>query len=145
MEAPPPSYNPARSIQDLRAQILANGSIMKPRQNTERPSDDHLELVVAKYGAGPPSSAGMSEKQAAAAAYNQQPSASSSSTGGKHYAILLQRSYTKKDVRIVVKGEPRDTIEEALEWLLERTELEIHNMVVKHGRSIGNEPECCVM
>ncbi|KAK4546929.1 hypothetical protein LTR36_001661 [Oleoguttula mirabilis] len=145
----PPAYTstraavPHRSIQDLRSQILANGSIMKPRNNPERPSDDHLELVVAKVGGmGPPP--GMSEKQAVAAAYNQQPQASSSSAGGKHYAILLQRSYTKKAVNIVVKGEPRDTVEEALEWLLEQTEVAIHDMVVKHGRS-ANDLECCVM
>lgn len=118
---------------------------MRPRLNTERPSDDHLELVVAKYSATPPSSVGMTEKQAVAAAYGQQAPTSSSSTGGKHYAILLQRSYSKTDVKIIVKGEPRDTIEEALEWLLERTEMDIHNMVVKHGRSVANNQECCVM
>jgi len=138
---------PHRSIHDLRSQILANGSILKPRSNRERASDDHLELVVAKLPAGaasmPGSSFGMSAKHALAD-INSSAAASSSSATGQHYAVLVHRSYEKTYMKIVVKGQPKDTVEEALEWLLERTEMEIHNMVARYGRQ-SEEADCCLM
>ena len=70
--------------------------------------------------------------------------ASSSSASGQHYAVLVHRSYDKTYMKIVLKGQPKDTVEEALEWMLERTEMEIHNMVAKYGRQT-EDAECCMM
>lgn len=166
----PPSYDSTaaaatsqrRSIQDLRAQIIANGSVMKPRYNSERPSDDHIELIVAKTPTLSSSqslqqaarSTHWSEKQAFALANDSmqtfatttpnRPSSSTSSTHeGKHYAVLMRRSGGSKTVRIIVRGEPRDSVEEALEWMLERTEMVMHDLVVRHGRP--DNDGCSVM
>ncbi|RMY82658.1 hypothetical protein D0862_11944 [Hortaea werneckii] len=106
-----PAYTPSRSIEGLRAQILANGSLLRPKDDSSigRSSNDHIELVVAKLPA--PTS-----KSTAT------PSAYASSTGSdKHYALLVKRTYSKKDVGIILKSEPRDSVEEALEWILEQT------------------------
>ncbi|KAI6824216.1 hypothetical protein KC340_g299 [Hortaea werneckii] len=122
----PPAYTPSRSIEGLRAQILANGSLLRPKDDshTGRSSNDHIELVVAKL----PSPAGKSTATPS--------SAYASSTGAnKHYALLVKRTYSKKDVGIILKGEPRDSVEEALEWILERTETQIHEMVSRYGRA----------
>lgn len=43
-----------------------------------------------------------------------------------------------------VQGEPRDTVEEALEWMLERTECMMHDIVVRHGRPDPGDT-CTVM
>ncbi|KAI7239389.1 hypothetical protein KC330_g1918, partial [Hortaea werneckii] len=115
----PPAYTPSRSIEGLRAQILANGSLLRPKDDshTGRSSNDHIELVVAKLPAPTSKSTATS-------------SADASSTGAnKHYALLVKRTYSKKDVGIILKGEARDSVEEALEWILERTETQIHEMV----------------
>lgn len=150
----PPAYaaprppGPPRSINDLRCQIIANGTLLKPSSHNERPADNHLEVVVARtpHPNAPSASPGFSEKQTSAAASSAPvaTSSSSSSSGGKHYAILIQRTNYKKDIKIMIKGELRDTVEEALEWVLERTEIEIHGMVTKYGRS-APDAECRIM
>ena len=62
----PPAYTPAlpaaptrshRSISDLRAQIIANGSVIRPRTDVNKSSDDHIELIVAKTPAPRPTGA----------------------------------------------------------------------------------------
>ncbi|KAI6892645.1 hypothetical protein KC334_g13268, partial [Hortaea werneckii] len=137
----PPAYTPSRSIEGLRAQILANGSLLRPKDDSQtgRSSSDHIELVVAKLPApaskstAAPSAHFSNEKTNS---IQQHPSSSgaiaavtASSTGAnKHYALLVKRTYSKKDVGIILKGEPRDSVEEALEWILERTETQIHEM-----------------
>lgn len=79
----PPAYTPAeptparphRTIQDLRAQIIANGSVIRPLYDVHKSSDDHIELIVAKTPA--PRSASRdprlhwSEKKDLAAALNR--------------------------------------------------------------------------
>ncbi|RMY62788.1 hypothetical protein D0863_10843 [Hortaea werneckii] len=130
----PPAYTPSRSIEGLRAQILANGSLLRPKDDshTGRSSNDHIELVVAKLPVP------ASKSTATASAY-------ASSTGAnKHYALLVKRTYSKKDVGIILKGEPRDSVEEALEWILERTETQIHEMVSRYGRASTGDG-CCLM
>ncbi|KAI7537705.1 hypothetical protein KC331_g10786 [Hortaea werneckii] len=130
----PPAYTPSRSIEGLRAQILANGSLLRPKDDshTGRSSNDHIELVVAKL----PTPAGKSTAT---------PSTYASATGAnKHYALLVKRTYSKKDVGIILKGEPRDSVEEALEWILERTEMQIHEMVSRYGRASTGDG-CCLM
>ncbi|KAI6835718.1 hypothetical protein KC332_g16406 [Hortaea werneckii] len=133
----PPAYTPSpRSIEGLRAQILANGSLLRPKSDPHhsgRSSGDHIELVVAKL------TAAAATKPGAPAA-----TASGAPTADKHYALLVQRTYSKKDVGIILKGEPRDSVEEALQWILERTETQIHEMVSRYGRTSSGDG-CCVM
>ncbi|KAK3691743.1 hypothetical protein LTR37_018471 [Vermiconidia calcicola] len=140
---PPPYAAPApthRSILDLRAQIIANGSVMKPRINSERPSDDHIELIVGKTPAPtsnlqqPNRTHWTDEKQAMSSVRdgntvptNTAGSASSATRGGKHYAVLMRRSRGSRSINVIMKGEPKDTVEEALEWMLERTEMLMHD------------------
>ncbi|KAI6803185.1 hypothetical protein KC360_g639 [Hortaea werneckii] len=151
----PPAYTPPRTIEGLRAQILANGSLLRPKDDshTGRSSNDHIELVVAKLPAtkstATPSGYYFNEKTNS---IQQHPSssgaiaaASASATGAnKHYALLVKRTYSKKDVGIILKGEPRDSVEEALQWILERTETQIHEMVSRYGRTSTGEG-CCLM
>lgn len=165
----PPSYDATaataathrRSIHDLRTQIIANGSVMRPRLNHERPSDDHIELIVAKTPAFTSSQSQQAartthwtEKQALAIASdgtkslvtpNTDRSTSSTSTthDGKHYAVLMRRSGGSKTVKIIMRGEPKDTVEDALEWMLERTEMVMHDLVVRNGRP--DNDGCSVM
>ena len=43
-----------------------------------------------------------------------------------------------------MQGEPRDSVEEALEWMLERTEMMVHDLIVRNGRPDPGET-CVVM
>lgn len=166
----PPAYTPPqeqsstarRSIQDLRAQIVANGSIMRPKNNGNRDSSDHIEVILAKTPAARAASNGSpnthwDEKQTLAlmrgSSGAQQPisttlvppdlSASTGSVqGGRHYGVLIKRSHLG-DIKIILKGEPKETVEEALEWMLERTEMLVHDLVVRRGRSADDG--CCIM
>ena len=141
----PPAYVPSapkRSIHDLRTQILANGAMLKPKQNANRPSDDHIELVIAKTP-DHSSAASMEKRTMTRGGSTFEVASSSAAHPGKHYAVLCQRSYSKQDVKIIIKGEPRDTAEEALEWMLEKTECLMHDMIVRHGRPASDV--CTVM
>ena len=164
----PPAYAPPpvlaagqhRSIQDLRAQIIANGSVLNPRFETGKSSDDHIELIVAKAPAARPSqrassSSQLNEKQymkmvhgpskinkSLQASAADRPTPSSSSDEGKHYAVLIKRASGSK-INVIIQGEPKDTVEEAFEWMLEQTEMVLHDMVVKKGRPA--DEECCIM
>ena len=152
---------PRRTIQDLRAQIIANATILEPRHDHERPANNHVEVILAKIHSGvrtpqpsgslPPrirpavgksgSVSGISsasEKQALATEHN------GTSGNGQHYAVLVRRSFVKQNVQMLIKGEPRDTVEEALEWMLERTETEMHGMVVRYGKQ-ASDGTCSVM
>ena len=51
---------------------------------------------------------------------------------------------TGKLTFVAVQGEPRDTVEEALEWMLERTECLMHDLVVRNGRKDPGDG-CMVM
>jgi len=112
MDAFPPAYSatpangsstvptpapPKRNILEMRALILGNAEIMKPRKR-----DDDMQLIVAKHAPRQESAEEIPVEQ--------------------HYAFLVQRKCTETDINIVLRGEPRDTIEEALEWMLNRTE-----------------------
>ena len=132
---------------------------MRPSQNNERPSDDHIELIVAKTPAFTSAqqasrSTHWNERQTLATASDatrslanpasNRPNPSMSLThDGKHYAVLMRRSGTSKAVKIIVQGEPKGTVEEALECMLERTEMVMHDMVVRYGRP--DNDGCTVM
>ncbi|KAK3051528.1 hypothetical protein LTR09_007183 [Extremus antarcticus] len=159
--APPP---PHRSILDLRAQILAHGTIIKPQNDSQYGPEDHIELLVAKTPKLTSSqqayrTQNFNEKQsskmrpdgtfdfqlARQQTAGSLSAASSSSAGAdrKHYAVLVRRNGSNERIRIIIKGEPKDTIEEALEWMLERTQMIVHDMVVKNSKQ--DVDECVIM
>lgn len=155
----PPSYTatataPNRSIQDLRAQIIANGTLIRPSTDVHFGSEDHIELIVAKTPATAPSqqayrNKNFNEKQTlnADGTFNfpqdQAPQGSSSTASSKHYAVLVRRHGSGQKIRIIIKGHAKSTVEEALEWMLEKTEMIMHDMVVQNGRQ--DEADCVVM
>ena len=42
---------------------------------------------------------------------------------------------------MLILGEPQDTVEEALEWMLDRTEIVITDMLSRHRKQVGTG--CC--
>ena len=81
-----------------------------------------MELVVAKHTA---------------------PMGSAEETASEqHYAFLVMRKPNEIDISIVVKGQPKDTIEEALEWMLDRTQTIMEEMLLRHGKHTP-ETGCC--
>lgn len=160
----PPTYAaaagpPKRSIQDLRTQIIAHGTVIRPEHDNQYGSEDHIEVLVAKtpaYTSAQQASRTphFNEKQSTAMKSDgtfdfqlrrQETGASASSTTveSKHYAVLITRSGGSK-IRIILKGEPKDTVEEALEWMLEQTEMIVHDMIVKNSKQ-DTVDECVVM
>jgi len=123
----PPAYTPnassalpcRRSVNDTRALILGNAAILRPRKL----KDEDIELIVAK---------------------RRSPQASAEEVPlVQHYAFLVSRRTGEEDINIIVKGQPKDTIEEALEWMLDRTETIMEQMLLKHGRNIDSLG-CCI-
>ncbi|KAK5683466.1 hypothetical protein LTS10_004999 [Elasticomyces elasticus] len=121
----PPAYSSGSTIHDLRVQIIANGTILKPRHDPSQAADNHIELITAKWHTNAPSIISPALEKQKHFSEKQRPASttiattlpeSSSATDGKHYAVLIVRSYRKQDIRMLIKGEPKDTIEEALEW-----------------------------
>ena len=116
--AVPPTH---RSITDTRALILGNAYILRPRRS--RGDAEDISLIVARHTHPVPSA-------------EETPLC-------QHYAFLVTRKNNSQDIEIVVKGMPRDTVEEALEWMLERTEDIIQEMLARHGRQIDTIG-CCL-
>jgi hypothetical protein len=77
------------------------------------------------------------------AAPQQTAASSSDAGGGKHYAVIAKRNGSNTTIKIVIKGEPKDTIEEALEWMLEHTQMIMHDMIVKNSKQ--DNGGCTVM
>ena len=123
----PPAYTPRasspapsrRSVSDTRALILGNAAVLRPRKSKE----EDIELIVTKKRGIQASAEEIAIEH--------------------HYAFLVSRKTGEYDINIIVKSPPRDTIEEALEWMLERTETIIEQMLLRHGKNIDG-PGCCV-
>jgi len=126
----PPSYSESsatlvttgtsarRSIQDIRTLILGNATVLKPRKNTEP-----VELIVAK---------------------RKLPQASAEEAAREsHYAFLVTRSATDKDIEILLKSKPQDTIEEALEEMLDRSQTLMEEVLLRHGQH-STSTGCCI-
>ncbi|KAK5695492.1 hypothetical protein LTR97_009001 [Elasticomyces elasticus] len=112
-----PAAPARRNVLEMRALILGNAAILKPRKR-----DDEIQLIVARHKSPQHSAEEVPLVQ--------------------HYAFLVQRKYNETDINIVLKGEPRDTIEEALEWMLERTETVMEEMLLRHGTHVSGG--CCL-
>lgn len=114
---PTPIAPTTRSVTETRALILGNAAVLKPRKR-----DEEIHLIIAKHQQAQPSAEELPLVQ--------------------HYAFLVQRKATETDINIVMKGEPRDTIEEALEWMLDRTEAVMEEMLLRHGTHVSSG--CCI-
>ena len=148
---------PKRTIQDLRAQILAHGTVIRPQHDVHYGSEDHIELLVAKTPAHttrqqaartPNFNEKQSTRMNSDGTFNfqlarQETGASSTAGDSKHYAVLIRRSGSSTKIRVIIKGEPKDSVEEALEWMLERTQMIVHDMVVKYSKQ--DVDECTIM
>ena len=66
-----------------------------------------------------------------------------SRVGGRHYAAVVARHTDPQSptVQVIILGEPQDTIEEALEWLLDRTEIVVTEMLGNHRKQATTT--CC--
>ena len=125
-----------RSIQDTRELILANATIIKPREKYDGP----IELVVGKVKpdvhastSGSRSFTSVTSRITIRVNDNPEPSSSRSDSAapaedsrvdrpvGKHYAALVSRnSSIPEQIQLILLGEPQDTVEDALEWILDR-------------------------
>ena len=129
--AEPPAYTqhassttafvPNRSLQDTRALILANAQVIKPRKK-----DWDIDLVVARTKAPEPRSL----QASLMGADTEEPTP----TVEKHFAVLLHRAEQGTEIVVLIEGQPQDTIEGALEYVLEKTEVVLQQMLVTHGR-----------
>jgi hypothetical protein len=114
---PTPVAPRVRTIPETRALILGNAAVLKPRDR-----DDEIHLIVAKHA---------------------QPQHSAEELVlDQHYAFLVMRRYKEIDVQIVLKGEPKDTIEEALEWMLDKTQTVMEEVLLRHGTHATTS--CCI-
>ncbi|KAH9825995.1 hypothetical protein Tdes44962_MAKER03778 [Teratosphaeria destructans] len=136
--APASAPKPPRTILDLRAQILANASLLN------RSTEDQIEVIVAKAGAVPAAPSPMLSGNEKRPITQVMEDPASSSAANKHYALVVRRTYERRFLGILMQGEPRDSVEEALEWLLERMEREMHGMVFKYGKKVEHV-DCSVM
>jgi len=107
-----------RSIQDIRTLILGNANILRPRKGTET-----IELIVAKRNVPQASAEEMPRES--------------------HYAFLVTRGVGDRDIEILLKGKPRDTIEEALSEMLERSEVLMEEVLLRHGQH-SKMTGCCL-
>ncbi|KAK5170105.1 uncharacterized protein LTR77_004689 [Saxophila tyrrhenica] len=163
----PPTYAaaagpPKRSIQDLRAQIIAHGTVIRPEHDNQYGSEDHIEVIVAETPAhtsaqqasrtpnfnGKQSTAMKSDGTLDFQLRKQENAASASASAStavesKHYAVLIKRSGGTK-IRIILKGALKDTVEEALEWMLEQTEKIMHDMIIMNSKQ-DTVDECVVI
>lgn len=164
----PPEYTPSaplmptstrRSIEDTRALILHNASIIKPRNKL----DGAVELIVGKVNPSRHPEPTTSHRSFTSTRSNvtirvedppgpstsnttstEQPSASTAPVRevGKHYAALVCRGSSSADIQVLLVGEPQDNIENALEWLLDRTEVVVTEMLSRHKKRVW--AGCCV-
>ena len=117
-----PTQSSRRSIVDTRSLIIGNASILRPRR--ARGDADEISLIVARHK----NLIGSAEEEPQC----------------QHYAFIVARKNNSPDIEIVVKGMPKDTVEEALEWMLERTEDIMQEMLARHGRPIDTLGCCSV-
>lgn len=158
----PPAYTPTqaaaptttkRSIEDTRALILSNAQIIRPRLRI----DGSIVVVLGKTR--PPIRQTSTSRSFTHSASNttiriadggDDESRRGSATDlinatpqrqqGKHYAALVARGTGQ--IQQILRGEAQDTVEEALEWLLDRTEIIVAEMLDKHGKQMTSG--CCM-
>ncbi|EMC99406.1 hypothetical protein BAUCODRAFT_146357 [Baudoinia panamericana UAMH 10762] len=105
---PTTGSTPKRSIQDLRALILGNAEILKPRGCA-----DPVEVILAKRKVPQASAEELAMEQ--------------------HYAFLVVRRPKETEITILMKSEPHATVEAALEAMFDRTETIMEDVLLRHG------------
>lgn len=162
----PPAYTPTlpaqptstqRTIEDTRSLILSNAQILRPWTKTS--DAGHLSIVIGKTKPPIPqtSSARTFTHSASNTTIRIADASENGSNGGrsrqasiaaeptpqrqqgKHYAALVSRS--SASLQLILRGEPQETIEEALEWLLDRTEIVVAAMLDRHAKQTPSG--CC--
>ena len=156
---PAPPTSTKRSMEDTRFLIFSNTSIIKPLGKGEGP----IELVIGKTrvpvtpGTFTGTRSFTSQTSNVTIRINdtaeRSPSPSRSPerresdsnavrVAGRHYAALVYRTaMAPKDIHMIMLGEPQDSIEEALEWMLDRTEIVITDMLSRHRKQAT--ASCC--
>jgi hypothetical protein len=158
--APVPPTSTRRTIEDTRCLIMSNAWMMGGHMRSVGP----IELVIGKArhpGARAESGsrsfvstrsnvtirvrdtspAAPSRSPERPVDQGTSPGASTPRTSGKHYAALVSRDKDNHYTDVVILGEPQDTIEEALEWMLERTEIVVTEMLANHRKQASTS--CC--
>jgi hypothetical protein len=153
-----PSTEPARAprtITDLRNQILANTAILHPNKYIDsRHLAEEIEVIVARVprhlsGKRPAQfdeSAQVtyhlnSNRDKAGPSSSAVAGSSSAAPGGPdlHYAVLTTRSLSRqRAVDVLLLGEERESVESALEAVLDQTERLLHAHVMENGRPAKN-------
>ena len=124
---------------------------MKPSSKTDGP----IEVIVGKTKP-PVSTSGTrsftSHTSNVTIRINEPPEASSSSSKtserrpseinatsvrSRYYAAIVNRTILSNDIHVLILGEPQDTIEEALEWMLDRTQTLITDILSRHRKQVG--------
>jgi len=129
-----PLIQPTHSIADLYTLILANAAIIKPRKLKD---DATVELVVARTDAGTPIR--VPAPGVAFPTYDAAPGVSP-----MHFAMLLIRSSSSIEVAVLLQGQPAESPEKALEWMWERTQALMVDVIRRHGAR-SNALGCCGM
>lgn len=165
--ADPPAYTAAaprshttlrRTIEDTRQMILANVWMITGNMRVGQ-----VDIVVGKTRPKPPTSSSgarsfvsttsqvtirvagqpSSEPPAESSASARRPSAAAAYPPGKHYAAVVARSTDPQVAKIdmVLQGEPQDTVEDALESLLDDSQGLVTDMLANHRKQVL--PVCC--
>ena len=159
LTTPAPPTTTRRSIEDTRALILSNATLLASRLDLKDPTTISLLLAKAPPPSLPDTSSGTRSFTHSASnvtirlAPSPEPSAGNSAgersrrnsvarerQQGRHYAILVAKG-RGAEIAVILKGEAQESVEEALEWMLDRTESVVGEMVERHGRVVKGA--CC--
>jgi hypothetical protein len=127
---------PLRTTTDIRTQILANGLLLWPEiwdDATHGYQTSKLEILVA---GGPVDTDNMQSKtseNSATDAKHNEASSSSTASADLHYAVLARANNRK--LEICMRGDPRETVEWALEAILASTERLIYAKLMEHEKA----------
>lgn len=158
-DPPPPSTQ--RSLEDTRTLILSNAQIIRPKvkleapillvtgrtrtHNTTTPQAGSSRSVTRNVSITPDpvieaSSNGDSRKASNAAPEHLDAAFEQASSQNKHYAALVIRSGGQ--IHIVLRGKSQHSVEAALEWLLNRTEMLVTETLDRHAMQMKSG--CCL-
>lgn len=144
-----PTSTPSTPLYDLtglRAQILANGSILVPGLMTAPDQHAHLELVVVKreYSSAPPrtvttttpASNKLNLAGSTTTAKVSETKRQMSEAKGLWYATLLKRTGSGTALRVVIKGPGEESVGRALEAVLEESAKRVDRLIRAYARDV---------
>lgn len=158
----PPAYTPTapaapttlyRTMEDTRTMILANAWIIRSNMKV---GDYNIVMGKTRGPAAPTTGARSFVSQTSNVTIrlrDESPSAQATQersvtperrpsdsglvgtrVAGKHYASLVAKELQTRTIEVIILGEPQDTVEEALEWLLDRSEIVVTEMLANHRK-----------